>query len=116
MKKETNNFEEFNIQTAILEYIVTDYEYADEETIIEVADELNLPDIKGEVMTIAQRREDIGMEKGLRRGLEQGRQEGVQMLAGKMLGKGMDAHTVAELSGLPLSTVEQLQQQEEVES
>ena len=56
--------------------------------------------------------EAIGLAKGLEKGRAEGREEGAQAkaleMARKMLAKGFDKQTVADLSGLPLEKVEKI--------
>ncbi|MGM9735751.1 MAG: hypothetical protein ACI3ZL_05005, partial [Candidatus Cryptobacteroides sp.] len=49
-----------------------------------------------------------GREEGLEEGLAKGREEGIVATAKRMLGKGMPADLVAEISELPIETVRTL--------
>jgi predicted transposase/invertase (TIGR01784 family) len=55
--------------------------------------------------------ERIGMEIGIQKDIQKGRQEGIQELALKMLAKGMDLATIAEITELPIEQIQQLQAQ-----
>lgn len=50
-----------------------------------------------------------GLEKGRVEGLEKGRTEGITKVAINMLGKGMPAELVAEMTGLPIDEVQRIQ-------
>ena len=50
-----------------------------------------------------------GLEKGRAEGLEKGRTEGITKVAINMLGKGMPAELVAEMTGLPIDEVQRIQ-------
>lgn len=50
-----------------------------------------------------------GLEKGRAEGLEKGRIEGITKVAINMLGKGMPAELVAEMTGLPIDEVQRIQ-------
>ncbi len=56
---------------------------------------------------------EIGKEIGKQEGLQEGRQKGAiekaKAIALKMLGKGMDLTTIAELTDLPITQIQQLQ-------
>jgi hypothetical protein len=50
-----------------------------------------------------------GMEKGIEKGIETGLYEGKKVVARAMLARGMETATIAELTGLGLTEVEELQ-------
>jgi predicted transposase/invertase (TIGR01784 family) len=56
---------------------------------------------------IEQGREE-GLAEGLEKGIQQGRAEGIAAVARKMLSNGMDAKTVAEITGMHIIDVEKL--------
>ncbi|EIU4013192.1 Rpn family recombination-promoting nuclease/putative transposase, partial [Salmonella enterica] len=67
-----------------------------------------LPQHEGELMTIAQQLEQIGIEKGLQQGLQLGEQRGIEKgereatlkIARTMLQNGIDRNTIMKMTGL----------------
>ena len=49
-----------------------------------------------------------GMKKGIRKGMKEGRQESAFEIARKMKGMGLSVTQIAEGTGLPIKTIEQM--------
>ena len=73
---------------------------------------INIPDLKENIMTYAEELMQKGRQEGEQRGKQLGKQEGKQEtqleIALKMLKKGLDEAVVAELTELPLSQIKTL--------
>ncbi|MEM7495968.1 MAG: hypothetical protein AAF471_07570, partial [Myxococcota bacterium] len=55
--------------------------------------------------------EKKGHKKGLAEGKKKGKEEGLELAAARMLKRGLDPATVAELTSLPLERIERLARQ-----
>ncbi len=62
---------------------------------------------KGRAEGIEQGRAE-GMQQGIAKGIEQGRAEGIAKVAKSMLAKGIDAKTIADITGLPEEDINRL--------
>lgn len=88
---------------SLINYLVQAGETSDAEAFVrELAK--RVPQHEDELMTIAQQREQKGIEQGIKLGRQEGRSEGAReatlKIARTMLQNGLDHHTVKKMTGL----------------
>jgi predicted transposase/invertase (TIGR01784 family) len=85
------------LSTIVLRYVADQIDSDNEKLLIMKSEEYLSSTLRGEVMTLAQRWEQNGVEKGI--------QQEKHQIALKLLKRGMSLQEVAELSGLPLEAI-----------
>ena len=84
-----------------------------QEQLIQKIERLRDPVQRELAMTAAQHLEQRGIQKGMQKGMQQGMQARNEQIALKLLERGMDASTVAEITGLSANTLKLLQEENE---
>ena len=90
-----------NIARYVIYYVMDGIEIENEDILLKKSNRYLSEQLRGEVMTFAQRFE----QKGLQRGIEQG----VQQMAKKLLSKGLSYDFVSDLTGFPIVELKKLQ-------
>lgn len=90
----------------ILYYIMDGIEAEDEVVLLQKVEQYLSEELRGEVMTLAQRFE----QKGLQQGVQQGIRQGIETMAAKLLAKGMSPSDVSALTELPVDYISKLSQ------
>ena len=118
------DIEDSQLGQSLIKYLLEALDLDDEQLIIEKAVQHLSEPIRGEAMSLAEKLEKRGYERGVnlakkleqqgekrgeKRGYEKGRQEELHNMAKRLLKKGLSMAEIAELTGLPQTTIQQLQ-------
>jgi len=91
----------------LLTYVVHEMEADDESLLLQKAEEYLSNELRGEIMTLAQRFEQNGIQKGLEKGRQEGRQEGIELekkaIARKLLKESLPLELVSKMTGLSIA-------------
>ena len=92
----------------LFDYIICSTGELDIEFVIEIAIKYISQNAGDKVMTIAEKLEKKGMEKGIAEGMEKGKAEGKTEVALGMLKEGMSIEVVSRITGLSEEEIERL--------